>query len=668
MKTLSTSFLRLAVYGLLLLIWAGCGKKADPTPDTKPPALGTTTIADIKTTSAKATCPLKDVGFGASGNSTIKEYGICYGLKDSPTTADTKLAVGTTATATVDIVANLTGLTAATPYFVRGYAVYEGGTAYGEQAKFTSDNLKGPEVSTNDAADQTTTAFTMVGKITSIGTSDVTQFGHVLSASNQTPTTADTKTEMGGANAAPKDFKSSFGNLKPNTVYYVRAYATNATGTGYSEVKTIKTTADQPPTVTTADGTDQTANSFNITGRVTSIGTLDIAQFGHVLSESNQQPSTADTKTEMGGTNAPKDFKSSFGSLKANTTYYVRAYAINPAGVAYSDVKTVKTANVQPPGVSTGDVSNITTNAATVGMNITSIGTNNNIQAGVCWSSSNQNPTTADAKTSNGANSTQFFSNSLTGLAPNTTYLVRAYATNAVGTGYGDVKTFKTADIPLPIVTKPSNPSGNVGTDYAQWYFNVDNPGGTALQEVGICYSTTNINPTIIDSKAATAGQKTGHIEVYTRGLQPNTTYNVRAYAQTAAGVSYSEATTVKTQSVAAPKVSIFPPASPTYKVVAGSGIGALKNYVFTSFGAVAGGNLIIQEYGTCYSFTNTTPTISDPKTTKTDASQAISFNEEIKAIVSTVNANTVGLYVRIYATTNQGTYYSDVLKYTYAP
>lgn len=343
----ASSLSQFGVALLSLLVWAACAEK-DPKPTIKVPVVGTSIVTEIKTTSTKVNCPLADVGFGETGNSTITEYGICYGLKDNPTTSDTKLAVGTTAVSALDIVANLSGLTANTPYFVRGYAVYEGGIAYGAQAKFTTDNLKSPEVSTSDAADLTTTAFTIAGKITSLGTSDVTQFGHVLSTSNQTPTIADSKTEMGGTNAVPKDFKSSFGNLKANTTYYVRAYATNVTGTGYGAVKTVKTNNEQPPAVST-QGVDQImVNAARATGTIRAGGTNPVTQYGHFWSSTNSDPKENDSKTQLGATSAPKDYASSMTNLLPNTTYYVRAYAVSAAGTAYGDVKTFKTAIVVP--------------------------------------------------------------------------------------------------------------------------------------------------------------------------------------------------------------------------------------------------------------------------------------------------------------------------------
>lgn len=94
--------------------------------------------------------------------------------------------------------------------------------------------------------------------------------------------------------------------------------------------------------------------------------------------------------------------------------------------------------------ITTTTVSSITSTKATSGGRITTDGGSAVTARGVCWSTS-QNPTIAlSTKTVNGSDTGSFTSN-LTGLSPNTIYYERAYATNSVGTAYGNQQTFTTA-------------------------------------------------------------------------------------------------------------------------------------------------------------------------------------------------------------------------------
>lgn len=99
--------------------------------------------------------------------------------------------------------------------------------------------------------------------------------------------------------------------------------------------------------------------------------------------------------------------------------------------------------NSTAPIITTTNISNITVNGASSGGNITSDGGANITARGVVWSTT-QNPTIAlTTKTVDGIGLGSFTS-SISGLTPNTTYYVRAYATNSVGTSYGNEVTFTT--------------------------------------------------------------------------------------------------------------------------------------------------------------------------------------------------------------------------------
>ncbi len=109
-----------------------------------------------------------------------------------------------------------------------------------------ADNV--PSVTCNQPTNITQTSADIVGSITSIGNSTVIERGHCWSISSN-PTTSDNKTTLGGTTSAGQ-FVSNLTALEPDQVYYVRAYATNSIGTGYSNQITLTTSSSSSVVVT----------------------------------------------------------------------------------------------------------------------------------------------------------------------------------------------------------------------------------------------------------------------------------------------------------------------------------------------------------------------------------------------------------------------------------
>lgn len=103
-----------------------------------------------------------------------------------------------------------------------------------------------------------------------------------------------------------------------------------------------------------------------------------------------------------------------------------------------------KPEELMAPTVTTEAVTDIATTSATGNGTVTSDGGGTITERGIVWSTSS-NPTTSDNKATS-AGTTGSFTTSLTGLSPGTLYYVRAYATNSVGTSYGDGVTFTTQE------------------------------------------------------------------------------------------------------------------------------------------------------------------------------------------------------------------------------
>lgn len=314
-----------------------------------------------------------------------------------------------------------------------------------------------PTVVTLTPTEITATTAKCSGEVTSEGSSTITSRG-ICWATTEEPTINDNHKKSDGGVGG---FEITLTDLEPETMYYVRAYATNEVGTAYGESKSFSTIANGDggddnggddnggnddeiilATVTTNNVTEITTNSAVSGGNITSNGNGTITARG-VCYSTSQNPTIENAHTED-GTEAG-NFTSNLTNLEANTTYYVRAYATNEKGTAYGEEKSFTTEAetvIELPTVTTTDITDITTNSARSGGNVTSDGNSTITARGVCYST-NQNPTIDGSHTTNGTGTGGFMSN-LTDLEANTTYYVRAYATNEQGTAYGEEKSFTT--------------------------------------------------------------------------------------------------------------------------------------------------------------------------------------------------------------------------------
>ncbi|MEO6733534.1 MAG: hypothetical protein ABIN01_20085 [Ferruginibacter sp.] len=198
------------------------------------------------------------------------------------------------------------------------------------------------------------------------------------------------------------------------------------------------------------------------------------------------------------------------------------------------------------PTVTTANESVVTSNSLTTGGNVTSDGGSAILARGVCWRSINSAPTINDTKTVDGVG-TGTFSSVISGVSPFTAYYVRAYATNAVGTAYGNEIVVLTKPGLVLSVTDVYEENNIRKCDLQISIKGFSDPSSLAVTQTGVCWGKSQ-NPTTADSKVLS-----GPVSViYTRftltlffGI--NSTYYIRPFATTSAGTTYGNQVTYTT-------------------------------------------------------------------------------------------------------------------------
>jgi len=151
---------------------------------------------------------------------------------------------------------------------------------------------------------------------------------------------------------------------------------------------------------------------------------------------------------------------------------------------------------------------------------------------GVVWSTI-QNPTISlTTKTVDGVGAGTFTSH-IAELASHTTYYVRAYATNSVGTSYGDEISFTTVTLPSLSTSTVSNITAISATSGGF----ISSDGGSSITARGICWNTS-ASPTLNDDYTID-GIGSGSFISNLTGLSQGGTYYVRAYATNSFGTAY---------------------------------------------------------------------------------------------------------------------------------
>lgn len=266
-------------------------------------------------------------------------------------------------------------------------------------------------VTTSSVSNITTDSATCSGTVISEGGDSVIARGICWSHTGVPTIDGQHSTEGSGTGT----FTSTITGLTVNTSYCARAYATNSAGTVYGNVSCFTTACHNVPVT------------------ISGIDTIDVGQ------------STTLTVTAVGGTyylwstyTADATEQSITVSPTTTTTYSVVAWdQHNCTGTASKVVHVITV-----PTVTTAVISSIGNTTAVSGGNVTNDGGAPITARGVCWSTSH-NPDLSNSHTSDSTGAGSFISD-ITGLTQDVIYYVRAYATNRIGTVYGNELSFRT--------------------------------------------------------------------------------------------------------------------------------------------------------------------------------------------------------------------------------
>ena len=424
----------LAFFSLLLgiIIINSCKK------DVVIPTLTTASVTDITINSATAGGSItKD------GGATVTARGVCWGTTANPVISGSHTSDNS---GTGSFTSNLTNLAPNTQYHLRAYATNKAGTAYGADVTFTTTAIVISTLTTTAVTGITLTTAASGGNITADGGGAVTARG-VCWATTANPVIGATNTTTDGTGTGV--FTSAITRLLPGTPYHVRAYATNSAGTAYGADVLFTTNPIIVPTLTTTTVTGVTLTTAATGGNITDDGGGAVTARG-ICWATTLNPVIGATNTTTNGTGTGV-FVSNITGLLPGTPYHVRAYATNSAGTAYgADFPFTTTAAVAPT-LTTVAITALGATSAVSGGVITSDGGSAVTVSGICWGTTAL-PVIGALNTTTDGLLTGTFPSTMTGLTDGTTYYVRAYATNAIGTSYGNQ---------LTLLTKVADNDGN---------------------------------------------------------------------------------------------------------------------------------------------------------------------------------------------------------------
>ena len=515
------SFLRYLIIGFIFLY--ACGEKESIKGKTNKIPITTNQVTLITSDSAMGGGSIVD-----DGGEIIKERGICWSINKNPTVSDSKVASGIGKGA---FSVMMKGLSPNTSYNVRVYSISEQGEVYGNEVNFKTATRR-PSLVTTNISNLTGSKVTIANQILSDGGATITQRGVCWSSSNSTPTINDS---INISTSTTSIYDVNLSTLMANTTYWLRAYATNSAGTGYSSPTiSFRTSGPNLPELSTVSVTNITRTTAIASAFVNSNGGALLSNYGICVSTQNTMIPRV---CYWVNGNILGPYSLNINNLNPGTTYYVRAYANNAAGEGSSTVvQAFTTLPASPPTVVATTSSDVLFTSASLFGNVTDDGGSQVLERGF-YISDLSTPNISSTKVTASSAGTGNFSVNVSGLQSGKTYYYRAYARNSINTSLSsNTLQFNTKAATTPILSTIQE--SNVMENSITTGGNISNDGGVPITLRGVVWSRTpNTNININTGVVVNSGSGYGVFTTQLTSLPSNTTIYFKAFARNDAGL-----------------------------------------------------------------------------------------------------------------------------------
>ena len=379
---------------------------------------------------------------------------------------------------------------------------------------------------------QLATSIIFQAEVTHAGGVPVERYG-VCWGTTSNPVIESGDTSVCGSGTG--EFTAIAKNLKPNTLYYIRPYATNSVGTSYGDEFQKNTTKGLGVMRTFVIDSLIRAESAVVGGNILDPGEGEILERGVYLT----QKGTKITDT-IPFTMEADSFYQRVTGLERLASYEVEAYLVNTFGTITGGVLSFTTTDGMPL-VAEPDTVDISFTSATFSSKLLESGDSLITALGFCYGTE-PNPTLDNDFVTAELQADSTFSASLPDIVQQTRYYVRAFATNSYGTFYSDGSgaTFVLKDQKPTVETE--EPQVGIGGNVA-FSGTILAEGMSPVTEAGFLWSTEE-EPTLETPKSS-------HRNLFEEGateyamtlgnMRGGTTYYVRLYAKNEYGTSYGE-------------------------------------------------------------------------------------------------------------------------------